>query len=339
MKVRIQFLIILFLLFLSGMHAQDLHYSQFYNAQSTISPALTGIFNGDQRVSVSLRDQWRSVPVPWFTATVAYDQKVYLKNSKNSFLGLGGSINYDRQGDSRLTLTNLNLAGSFNYVVNSNNILTVGALVGFASRGFDDANLTWDKQWNGLEFDPSQSGGENFDLQRVGIFETGLGLNYRLQFSSRTKIDLGVGAWHLLNPDINYTSTTLSPIAELPRRFSAYAIGGFGLTNRLDFQIDGLAQFQNTYREYLIGGYLNYALSQQRGKVVDLRVGAGYRTSKAFYPKVALKFNQVFVAFSYDIDRSEFFQHTGGRGGPEIHFQYIITHVKQMGLFKVCPIF
>ena len=35
--------------FIGKSFSQDLHYSQFYNAPLVISPALTGIFNGDQR--------------------------------------------------------------------------------------------------------------------------------------------------------------------------------------------------------------------------------------------------------------------------------------------------
>ncbi len=338
MRAKLLLLTILFVGISKNISAQDLHYSQFYNAPSTISPALTGIFNGDQRVSVSVRDQWRSVPVPWFTATIAYDQKYYSKKSKNSFFGIGGSLNYDRQGNSNLTLTNLNLSGSYNYVINSNNVISLGLLVGFATRGFDVGNLTWDKQWDGLQFVPGSSGGEDFDLQRVALFENGAGLNYRLQLNKRTKIDLGVGGFHLIAPDVTYTGSS-AVLPRLPRRFSAYGIGSIGLTDKLDFQVDGMAQFQGPYREYLIGGYLNYFLNRQAGKSIAVRAGVGYRTSQALYPKVALQYNQVFVAFSYDIDLSEFSQHTSGRGGPELHFQYLITHVKPMGQFKVCPIF
>jgi len=279
MRTRLLLLSILFVGICKNISAQDLHYSQFYNAPLTINPALTGIFNGDQRVSASVRDQWRSVPVPWFTATIGYDQKFYREKSKKSFFGIGGFLNYDRQGDSNLTLTN-----------------------------------------------------------RVALFENGAGLNYRLQLNKRTKIDLGVGGFHLLAPDVTYTAAA-SVLPRLPRRFSVYGIGSIGLTDKLDFQLDGLAQFQGPYREYLVGGYLNYFLSRQAGKSIAVRAGVGYRTSQALYPKIALQYNQVFVAFSYDIDMSEFSQHTNGRGGPELHFQYLITHVKPMGQFKVCPIF
>ncbi len=336
MNQKLPILTLLFLSVFSFLQGQDLHYSQFYNAPLTINPALTGIFNGDQRISGSIRDQWRSVPVPWFTVTLGYDQKFYPKKKKGSFFGAGIHFNYDRQGDSNLSLSNLNLSGSYNLVVNRNNVITLGLLAGYSFRGFDTQNLTWDKQWNGTQFVQGADSGENFNFTRINFFESAAGLNYRFQMSSRTKVDLGIGAWHLLEPNVAFYSTD---DISLPRRFSAYAIGGFKLVDKLDLQLDVLYQFQGPYDELLFGGYLQYYLNTKRGRQTTLRVGAGYRTSQAFYPKVALKFNEIFVAFSYDIDLSNFDQHTSGRGGPEIHVQYIITHVKPLGLFKVCPIF
>ena len=58
---------------MSKIQGQDLHYSQFYNSPQNINPALTGVFNVDHRYMVSMRDQWRFVPVPWFTMSGAYD--------------------------------------------------------------------------------------------------------------------------------------------------------------------------------------------------------------------------------------------------------------------------
>ena len=117
------------------------------------------------------------------------------------------------------------------------------------------------------------------------------------------------------------------------------AIGSAKLSNKIDLIVDGLYQRQDTYTELLFGGYLNLYVNNKRGKKTNLHVGAGYRTSKALYPKIAVQYNNIFVAFSYDIDLSEFNFHTNNRGGPEIHFKYIITNVKPLGIFKNCPIF
>ncbi len=336
MKQKSPILTLLFLSVFTFLQGQDLHYSQFYNAPLTINPALTGIFNGDQRISGSLRDQWRSVPVPWFTVTLGYDQKFYSKKKSKSFFGGGIHFNYDRQGDSNLTLSNINLSGSYNMVINDQNVFTIGLLGGYSFRGFDTQNLTWDKQWDGSQFNGSTGSGEDFDFTRVSFFESAAGFNYRYQRNSRTKIDVGVGAFHLIEPQVAFYNTD---DIKLPRRFSAYGIGSMKLTDKLDLQLDLMYQFQGPYDELLFGGYVNYYLNEKRGRTTSLQLGAGYRTSKALFPKVAIRFNEIFVAFSYDIDFSEFNQHTSGRGGPEIHVQYIITHVKPLGMFKVCPIF
>jgi type IX secretion system PorP/SprF family membrane protein len=336
MRIDIRILTFLFCGFFLQGNAQDIHYSQFYNAPLAVSPGLTGIFNGDQRLSVSLRDQWRSVPVPWFTTSLGFDKKFYAKKQKNSFFGGGLFFNYDRQGDSNLTLSNINLAASYNYLINSRNVLTFGLLGGYAFRGFDDTNLTWDNQWNGTSFDATIGSGEKQNFRRISFFESSTGVNYRHQLSSRTKVDLGVGIHHLIEPSVSFSES--DPI-KLPRRYSFYGIGSIQLTEKLDIQLDAMYQFQGPYQELLFGGFLQYYLNTKRGKQTTLQLGAGYRTSKALYPKIGIQFNGIFVAFSYDIDFSEFNQHTNGRGGPEVHFQYIITKVKPMSQFKVCPIF
>ena len=89
----------LFFISLVKINAQDLHYSQFYNSQQNINPALTGIFKGDHRFTLSMRDQWRFVPVPWFTLSGSYDRQYYFPKNDKHFLGLGAFFNHDRQGD------------------------------------------------------------------------------------------------------------------------------------------------------------------------------------------------------------------------------------------------
>lgn len=323
---------------LSVARTQDLHYSQFYNAPLVVSPALTGIFKGDKRVSVSLRDQWRSVPVPWFTFTIGYDQKVYLNKKDDLFLGLGGFFNYDRQGDSKLNLGNINLSGSITKILTENHIITGGLTLGYANKGYNLDALTWDSQWTGVEYDPGAANGENFNLTRVGYIETAVGLNYRYQKSSRTKMDIGAGLWHLTTPEDQFYSR--SNIEELPMRLSIYGIGSVMLTEKLDLQVDVMVQDQATYDEIVVGAYLNIYLDKDRGQEKNLHLGVGYRTSQALYPKIALEWQKrFFVALSYDIDLSEFNQHTNFRGGPEIHFNYLITDVKPLKPFKVCPIY
>ncbi len=335
-------IIILTYLFLgkSVLLAQDLHYSQFYHSPLNVSPGLTGLFNGDQRYMASVRDQWRAVPVPWFSFSLGYDQKLYPKKAKNHFYGIGLMFNYDQQGDSRLNLSNLNIAGNYSRILSKQHILSLGALIGYASRGFNMETLTWDKQWNGRNFDANLATGETFESTRFNMMESAIGLNYLFQKSSRTNTKIGTSIYHILGNGSQFENGNINRNpGKVPSRKSAYFISNWKLTSGLDIQFDGLYQSQNSYSELLFGSYLNIYVNKKRGKQTNLHVGAGYRTSKSLYPKVALRYNSLFVALSYDIDLSEFSFHTDNKGGPEIHVNYILTHVKPGKDFRICPIF
>lgn len=331
---------VLFFAFFSNsksLTGQDFHYSQFYNAPFTVNPALTGIFNGDERLTGSIRDQWRSVSSPWFNFSLAYDRKFYPKKAKKGFVGAGVSFNYDKQGDSQLQLSNINFSGSYSRVINQRNLLTAGAMIGLASRGFNMDNLTWDRHWDPATFTINTGGssGETFDYERFTFLETSLGLNYRWQKTVRTKLDLGIGGYHLVKPKAKFTN---SETQKLPMRLALYGIYSRELTNKLDIQVDALYQNQQTFNELLFGAYLNFYLNQRRGKEFQFRAGLGYRTRKAIYPKLGIELNNLFIAASYDIYLDAFSKAHGG-GGPELHLRYIIKHVKPLGKFKTCPIY
>ncbi len=321
-----------------NLKGQDLHYSQFYNSPLNVNPALTGVFKGDHRFQLSVRDQWRYVPVPWFTFSGSYDRKLYPKKTDKYFWGLGANLNHDRQGDSRLNLTSLNVSGSFNYILNSNHVISVGLLVGFASRGFSTDDLRWDKQWDGVAFNSSLESGESFDMQRFSFIETGAGLNYRFQKSTRTKIDVGVGAYHLYEPETNFYD---SESKKLPMHLTFSGVGSIKLVDALDLQVHAIQQLQDEYRETILGGLLKLYLNSKRGKELELHAGLGYRTSKSLIPTLALSYQKrYYVSLSFDIDDTEFNNlTTSNRGGPEMHFNYIITNVKPLKDLKICPIY
>ncbi len=334
LKVKTTLLLIFLSIIMAD--AQDVHYSQFYNSPFNINPALTGIFNGDARFNASLREQWRSVPVPWTTASFQYDRKFYPKKSDKGFFAGGILYNYDRQGDASINLNNINITGSYTSLLSENHILTGGLMVGFSSRGFDLDNLSWDKQWDNGSFISSVDPGESFDMERVNFIESSIGLNYRYQKSSRTKIDIGGGLFHLKQPRANFSS---SETEKLPRRLSLSGIGSIELTDKIDFQLNLLHQIQEEYTETIIGGLAKLYVNKKRGKVTTLELGLGYRTSKALFPTLAVRYNEFYVSGSYDIDLTEFGDIHGNNGGPELHFRYIFTAVKPLKYFKICPIF
>ena len=317
--------------------AQDLHYSQFYNSPLNINPALTGMFNGDHRFTGSLRDQWRHVGVPWFTFSGAYDQKLHIGVTENSFWSAGANFNYDSQGDSRIQLATLNVSGSYTRILNKSNLLTGGLLLGYSNRGFSESDLTWDKQWDGNTFDPSTSNGEDFDATNLSFLESSIGVNYRWQKTNRTKLDVGLGVFHLLEPSVSFYD---GDTEKLPRRYNVMGVGNIQLLDDIDLQMHGLYQRQEQYDQFVIGAIGKFYLNQKRGKETQIHLGLGYRTAGSLIPTFAVDFRGIYASFSYDIDISNFNDIAdNSKGGPEFHVRYIIKHVKQMKKFKVCPIY
>ena len=99
--------ILLFCLISSTMlHAQGLHFSQFYNAPMLLNPANTGLLqNSDWRVGTSYRNQWATVPVNYNTFSVFADLGAFRNNWETSWLGAGVAVWRDAAGVPVLALT------------------------------------------------------------------------------------------------------------------------------------------------------------------------------------------------------------------------------------------
>src|SRR5690606_39989194 len=85
-------------------HAQDIHFSQFFEAPLLRNPALAGIFTGDYRVQGVYRDQWNSVTDAYKTGSLNGEYKKPVGKS-DDYLTLGLQLFYDRAGTVGWTTT------------------------------------------------------------------------------------------------------------------------------------------------------------------------------------------------------------------------------------------
>ena len=93
-------LMILLLIALRSMQAQDPSFSQFFSSPLNINPALTARINSDWRVISNFRDQWIGPASPYATGTISYDTKALQNKIPNvheekNILGIGGMLMYD----------------------------------------------------------------------------------------------------------------------------------------------------------------------------------------------------------------------------------------------------
>lgn len=332
---------VLFIILPNMVKGQDIHYTQFYNSPLNLSPGLTGIYDGDHRFSGHFRRQWQNVPVDYLTFTGSYDGKIYPKKTGENFFGGGIHFNYDRSGFSKLQLAQLALSGSYSIVLNSSFIITPGIQAGISQRAFREDGITTDSQFDSFlqRYEPGLPTGENFENLSIVFANLGAGLNFRLQKDARTNIDFGVGAFHLNRPDQAFFSSAEYKLAS---RFTGYLMGTLQLINNLDLVARGATQFQGEYNENLAGLGLRFHLNQQRGKQLNLLIGANARFSgpmDAIAPTIEVEFNTLKVAASYDINISDFQLASEYRGGPEVAVIYRIVKVKPLKVYKTCPIY
>lgn len=338
------------LLVASVLFAQDIHYSQYWNAPFNINPALTGVFRGNTRFSANYRNQWSSVPVEYMTFTGAVDHKFPVRGDRNGFFAGGFNFNYDQAGLSRLHLATLGLNGSYTHKLSQSTFATIGALASFNQRGFKIQDLTFDNQYNEPrgQFDATFGNGENFPNFTRIYADFGTGLNIRIQNptafdvveeqANRSRIDFGAGLYHFSRPDQSFIKDKKSALL---MRLSPYAIGVLMLNKDFDL-VGGLsAQFQGPYREFvgMLGGKAHF--NTDRNKEFAMQLGVGYRfheLSDAIIPGIELHYKQWQAGFTYDINISPFNVATNRRGGPEFSLRYIIVKVPVLSPFKVCPL-
>lgn len=324
-------------IFCSTIQAQDIHFSQFFNSPLNVNPALTGIFNGEKQIYLGYRNQWASVPVPYTTFTLAYDQKIYPKYNDKYFWGLGFVANYDYQGDSKLAVTNLKILANYSYIINPRNIISFGLDLNGDQRKFNEGNLRWGNQWNGDRFDPNRATGENYERTDYFFFDIGAGINYRYQKNNRSWMNLGVGGFHLIQPVQSFYNNDVQ--TTLPIRLSGVFNSSIKMGTGFDLLLNGLYQTQGVYSETVLSLMGRFYLNVKPGQQLALDIGGGTRLNDAWIIMMGLNNKNWYVGLSYDITNSGFKVANNSRGGPEVHFRYNIFRVDPLDTYKKCPIY
>ena len=325
--------------------AQDLHYSQFYNAPLTINPALTGMFKGDVRFSANFRNQWPRPPVDYTTFTAAADMKFLGTEGNNrnqtGFFAAGLNFNYDQAGYSKLTLVNLSLNASYVKMLNEKFFASVGLQVGASQRNFQLADLIFDNQYDPVigQTDLGRPTNEDFPNTRNGFLDFSGGINFRYQDykdctgvdlkRDRTRVDFGIGIFHLNQPNQAFYEDFDAPLSI---RVTPYAIGVIKLNEPLDLIVNAMAQFQDPYQEFVLSAGPRVHLDRTPGSQLALQAMLGLRfndqESDAWWPRFEVFYRNWRAGVSYDFNISQFNEATDGRGGWEFSVRYIIHKVR-----------
>jgi type IX secretion system PorP/SprF family membrane protein len=315
----------------ASVNAQDIHFSQFSQTPLLLNPALTGVFNGDQRVYLNYKDQWKSVTTPYKTAAVSIDAGLMKKKWEKAFLGAGLFVYNDKAGDASLATTQINLSVSSIIALSENHKVSAGLQGGYAQRSISPSNQKWDNQWNGSSFDPNANSGETNNFSSFGFGDFTAGANYNFSNSSSTMssndrlaINIGAAYHHLNKPQQVFVNAD-----KLHSKLSVYADGFIGIKNfNLAIVPSVMVLSQGPSKEINAGTMIRYTIqegSRFTGIFKELAVSMGgyYRVKDAIVPTFLIEYANYAIGMSYDVNISSLKTASGGRGGFEIMLRYI----------------
>ena len=324
--------VLLFILSASFVKGQDLHYSMFFNSPLNLNPGLTGVYNGDQRYHANYRQQWYDWPVGFQSFDIGGDFK-FESEDKDNFFGLGVLFNYDIAGDLDVKYNGFDVLGSYSIKAGSG-YLTPGVGIGVAFRSFDTGNATLGEFWNGSELSPGAANdplylGSNQD--NITVVDLNAGINYRFQKSFRKHVDIGVSLNNLLGPSQVFNNSA-NYDSNLFRKLNLYGMLNWNVATKIDVLTNVLYSKHGPYDEFVGNLQGKFYLSDEY--TTALFLGAGIRLDDAWYPMIAIQYNKLYAAFSYDLDLKD----VQKGGGPELAVRYIIASPPYAGK-KPCPIY
>ncbi len=314
--------------------AQDIHFSQFFNAPLALGPGSIGAFKGNYRLNAIFRQQWRAVTVPYRTFALGGDAAnvVGVKG-----LGLGAWAFNDRAGDSRLQQFHFSIGAGYSLQLDQtgNSVLTTGLQGGFTSLSLDNNALSFDAQYNGSQYDPSRATGEQFSRSSMAHPDLNAGMVYRYSPTDRELIQAGVGLFNLTTPKIGFLG---EPGVPLDRRITVHVITQFPISKKLD--VLPMVQYmkQGAYEELDLGANLRYILLDNYGLKRAVQFGGHYRAADAGYLYAGFEYDDWTFGLSYDINTSDLLPASRNRGGIEISLIRIFKkHPAVPVRYKACP--
>jgi len=319
--------------------AQDTQYSQFFAAPLKLNPSLTALFDGNYRLALINRDQWRqSLEKPINSFTFNGDMRFKLKpkpNSNPDFWGAGISFTTDRAGDFGLNTTNLSLSGAFHKALDRNmqQYISAGFQLGVFQRNLSYGNVFFQDQFDGVNT-YSLPTGEFLPANNFGYSDFSVGIHYTITPVASFKVALGGAMHHLLEPNTSFFSdetTSGITVTDVPllRKYQAHIAITNVITETFSYTPRAMFVSQGSHQQMLLGLNLRYELIESNGRAFQL--GAWLRPVRdldkynlaAAVLMFGIEFNQLNIGLSYDASLSNLGNQYNRTSSFEISLRYI----------------
>jgi type IX secretion system PorP/SprF family membrane protein len=319
MKARLKILFGIWnLLFVISLQAQDIHFSQFFQAPLLRNPSLAGIYTGDIRVQSVYRDQWNSVTNAYKTASIDAEYKMPVGKS-NDYLTMGMQLLYDKAGTISWTSTYVLPALNYHKSLSAerNRYLSLGFMGGFVQRRIDRSKVTTNSTYdNGTD-------GEYFNDASYLYADGSVGMSYNsdLNANPNNNYFFGVAYHHFNRPRASFyrnANIELSP---------KWVVSGgvrFGVSDYSYLTVQADHSMQGGYEETVAGAMYGLKIGDDHDNPqYTIHAGGFLRWNDALIPTIKLDYSPFSVTISYDVNVSKLKPSSYGRGGYEISVSYI----------------
>ncbi|MBL4625934.1 MAG: PorP/SprF family type IX secretion system membrane protein [Flavobacteriales bacterium] len=330
--IKNSIVILLFIGFVQLSVGQDFHLSQFEASPMHLNPSMTGAFEGNHRLSLHYRNQWRSIATkPFVTMALSYDKPI----KKIKGLKLGGFILNNRAGAGNYNAMNLIVSGSYDYALKSrpHHHFVPGIQFGFINKSVNIDKLMFGSQYtpqNGGALNPNLPSDEFFTNQSVFLFDLNIGgMYYFSSDASRINPFIGGSIFHLTQPKESFYKVD----NRLPRRYLVHAGMKYNLSQKIQISGYVLAMQQTNDHEFNASLFGYYYFKNSDAYVM---YGNTWRSKDAILFHMGLKYREFVYRFTYDINTSALSAVSNGRGGFEMSIVYIIKNIDPKPV-KGCP--
>jgi type IX secretion system PorP/SprF family membrane protein len=289
----------------------DPHFSQYYANPLWLNPGLTGVINGDYRVSLNAKEQWSSISNSYLTAGASFD----MAPAKN--LAFGGMVLNQSAG--ALSYNYLSALASASYRVRFGqaglDIVNFGIQAGVLNKSFDPSKVTTGSQFNGGVYDPNMPTMESFSSSNTLVPDVNFGAMYfDANDDKRVNVFIGAAANHLTRPIDRYLGNDV----RIPIRATVHGGARIKISDALDITPNGLYMKQGTAYETSVGAYAQYFVNPE----ANLLFGTNYRHEDASIVYIGMQLKSLNFGFSYDFNTTNLSRATGSKGGFELSVSF-----------------
>lgn len=322
--------IIICVLLIKGVYAQDTYLSQFYASPLNFNPASVGLHNGIFRVTANARQQFGD-----FSGS---DNS--FKNFVGSFdvpiksFGIGAIVKGETKGLFTTVVADMAIGYNFKIGKKKYNNLAIGV-----QGGVTQMNFNTDKAIFG---DPEQIANPNIlnpDLH-AGLFY------YNSNIKAKMNPFFGASVYRIIeHTNSNFTGSTNNSIV-LGRKINAFAGVQINTSKKFDFvpHVFAINEFDNI--ELSPGIFSHYFLRDDDASLmigVQARIGQTIANTqvteiKAIIPQVGFQYRDFMFGFSYDFNTSRLSNAiNGGNDGFELSLIYIKRKNIKLKEDFICP--